>query len=180
MPALSWPRCCKRVQAQIGEIGRLGMAVDGEDAAFLVQFVERFVERDFVKHAPVRANPSRAFSQTSRSRSTGESTQVTEWLSIRNRSFHCNADAEARDAVLARDLLDRFGRGRGNQDARRAFMEQRELGLKFSGQRRWPRRCLRWSISASATASPPSPRSCADSASPALTISRIAACTRFS
>jgi hypothetical protein len=46
----------QRVQTQVGKIGGFRMAVDGEDAAFFVEFVERFVERDFVKHAPVRAN----------------------------------------------------------------------------------------------------------------------------
>ena len=30
----------QRVQAQVGEIRGLGMAVDGEDAAFVVEFVK--------------------------------------------------------------------------------------------------------------------------------------------
>ena len=51
----------QRIQAQIGEVGGFGMAVDGEDAAFLVEFVERQrlfdVSRVGVKHRPVSATP---------------------------------------------------------------------------------------------------------------------------
>ena len=90
---------------------------------------------------------------------------VIESLPIRNRSFIVTPMRTRFDAMLARDPFD-FLRHRGrHQNPRRTFVKQRQFRRKIGGKSRSPRRFLRAKHSASATASPPSLTSCADSAS---------------
>ena len=44
MPAASWPRCCKRMQAKRGDGGGVRMVENAEDAALLAQSVAVGVE----------------------------------------------------------------------------------------------------------------------------------------
>src|SRR5690349_7974603 len=48
--------------------------------------------------------------------------------------FHCNSDAQALDIMIARDLLDFFGHGGGDDDARGAFVEERDFGAEAGGE----------------------------------------------
>ena len=60
MPALSCPRCCKRVQPEVGQIGGLRMTVNRKDSAFFVQFVEHWLLPPPVEHIFERTRPGPA------------------------------------------------------------------------------------------------------------------------
>ena len=56
IPADSWPRCCKRVQAEVGEMGGLRVAEDPEQAALVVEAV--VVDRDSRPHGSLDSSAS--------------------------------------------------------------------------------------------------------------------------
>ncbi len=100
---------------------------------------------------------------------------------ICNRSFIVTPMIGRFDAVFARRLrATRVGVGGGDQDARGRFVEQQEFGAQIGSRSIVGADFVRRSIRPERTARPPSLRSCADSARPAATISRMASCTRFS
>ncbi len=95
MPADSCPRCCKRVESEIGEIGRLRMAVDAEDPALLVETVEfrlcgRQIDFRVIARQASRAAPARRcaqFSQVFVDRSI-LSEAAAPGVSVRSRADH--------------------------------------------------------------------------------------------
>ena len=94
------------------------MAVDGEHAALVVEFVEHRSQ------SWTCSSSSSAFSQTCFRRSTRQSIQRHGSVPIRNPVFIVTPMRSASTPCFARDRLHRFGRCGRNQDARRAFVEQ--------------------------------------------------------
>ena len=183
MPALSCPRCCSAYRPRYAKIRRLGMAVDGEHAALFMEFVKHDLSAVLivVKHDADELFSS-AFSRTSReSLATGQSIHVTDPLRrFVTLSFIVTPMRSASTLYFAGDLLDRFRRGSRNQNARRTFVEQRQFGLQIRGNLNRRADSVRPNIP---PARPPGRRRSNRARirrSLRVTISRIAACTRFS
>ena len=163
----------QRVEAEIGELGGFGVAVDAEDAAFFAELVEHARHCRLVIHAFDRRRPHRSRRrQRARRRSPAPiaSTAIGDALAA-GLADHLRRHAAA--CAAASRAASRRSRRRRHHDARRRLAKQR--GVHLNGRRTSPTGDRSTpdadaagveQHSASATARPPSAQSCADSTSP--------------
>src|SRR5580704_6973274 len=176
----------QRIQAEIRQVRRFGMAVNSKHATLLVEFVigkwlqrGKLVELEVVHGwCSVRSSEvSQGFFNSLRS----QSSRVSEPQSIRNRSFIVTPICTASIPLFRAISKTFFGwnvdtkiREGPSWNSRNSVRSPAAISIRA------PIPAGPKLDSASATARPPSLKSWADSARPALIISRMACCTRFS
>ena len=121
MPALSCPRCCSAYRPEVGQLGCFRVAVDGDHAALLVEFIEH----------SLRCGPH---CDSSGVRVAGLQSRISQEPSVMvalpdlDALLNCNADHRGLDPVLLGDGRHLLGMRRGNQNARRSFVKRQHLG----------------------------------------------------